>query len=73
MEGAALEWNYPARFGGNPAYFSFFREQTRTYLESDLLTDPQCVEYRLKILVGDALEVVKRNQGCSYAELMKTV
>jgi len=40
----------------NQADFPFFREQAR-----ELLTDAQWVEYLLKFLIGDALEIVKRN------------
>lgn len=38
------------QFGGNPADFPFFREHTRTYLESELLNDAQRVEYFPKFL-----------------------
>ena len=35
----------PTQFNGNPADFPFFRDQVCTYLESELLTDSQRVEY----------------------------
>ena len=35
----------PTQFNGNPADFPFFREQTRTHLESEILTDAQRIEY----------------------------
>ena len=63
----------PTRFSGNPVDFPFFRDQIRTHLESDLLTDAQCVEYLLKFVTGEALEVVKRNRGCSFNDIMKTL
>lgn len=63
----------PTQFDGNPADFPFFRDQTRTHLESELLTDAQRVEYLPKFLKGEALEVIKRNRGCSYKDLMKTL
>ena len=63
----------PTRFSGNPVDFPFFRDQIRTHLESDLLTDAQRVEYLPKFVTGEALEVVKRNRGCSFNDLMKTL
>ena len=63
----------PTRFSGNPVDFPFFREQMRTHLESDLLTDAQRVEYLPKFVTGEALEVVKRNRGCSFNDIMKTL
>ena len=63
----------PTQFSGNPAEFPFFREQVRTHLESDLLTDAQQVEYLPKFVAGEALEVVKRNRGCTFNEIMKTL
>lgn len=63
----------PTQFNGNPADFPFFREQTRTHLESELLTDAQRIEYLPKFLKGEALEVIERNRGCSYKDLMKTL
>ena len=63
----------PTQFNGNPADFPFFREQTRTHLESELLTDAQRIEYLPKFLKGEALEVIERNIGCSYKDLMKTL
>ena len=44
---------------GNPADFPCFREQTRTHLESELLTDAQRVKYLPKFLKGEALEVIE--------------
>lgn len=43
------------------------------HLESDLLTDAQRVEYLPKFVTGEALEVVKRNRGCSFSDIMKTL
>lgn len=63
----------PTRFSGNPVDFPFFRDQMRTHLESDLLTDAQRVEYLPKFVTGEALEVVKRNRGCSFNDSMKTL
>ena len=63
----------PTRFSGNPVDFPFFRDQIRTHLESDLLTDAQRVEYLPKFVTGEALEVVKRNRGCSFNDIMKTL
>ena len=63
----------PTQFNGNPADFPVFREQTRTHLESELLTDAQRIEYLPKFLKGEALEVIERNRGCSYKDLMKTL
>lgn len=63
----------PTQFGGNPADFPFFRDQVRTHLESELLTDAQRVEYLLKFLKGVAREVIERNRGCSYYDLMRTL
>ena len=63
----------PTQFSGNPAEFPFFREQVRTHLESDLLTDAQQVEYPPKFVAGEALEVVKRKRGCTFNEIMKTL
>ena len=39
----------------------------------DLLTDAQRVEYFPKFVTGEALEVVNRNRGCSFNEIMKTL
>ena len=61
------------QFSGNPAEFPLFREQVRTHLESDLLTDAQQVEYLPKFVAGEALKVVKRNRGCTFNEIMKTL
>ena len=63
----------PTRFSGNPVDFPFFCDQIRTHLESDLLTDAQRVEYLPKFVTGEALEVVKRNRGCSFNDIMKTL
>ncbi|PFX25687.1 hypothetical protein AWC38_SpisGene9681 [Stylophora pistillata] len=63
----------PTQFSDNPAEFPSFREQTRTHLESELLTDAQRVEYLPKFLKGEALKVIQRNRGCSYDDLMKTL
>ena len=63
----------PTQFSGNPAELPFFREQGRTHLESDLLTDAQQVECLPKFVAGEALEVVKRNRGCTFNEIMKTL
>ena len=63
----------PTQFSGHPAEFPFFRDQVRIHLESELLTDAQRVMYLPKFLTGDALEVVNRNRGCSYEELLKTL
>ncbi|KAL9979138.1 hypothetical protein ACROYT_G016753 [Oculina patagonica] len=41
--------------------------------KSDLLTDAQRVEYLPKFVTGEALEVVKRNRGCSFIDIMKTL
>ena len=60
----------PTQFSGKPADFPFLRKQLQEHLESDLLTDAQRVEYLPKFLSGDALEVVKRNRGCSYDDLL---
>ena len=51
---------------------TFFREQVRMHLDSDLLTDAQQVEYLPKFVAGEALEVVKRNRGCTFNEIMKS-
>jgi len=61
----------PTQFSGNPADFPFFRDQVRTHLKSELLTDAQRVQYLPKFLKGEALEVIERNRGCSYYDLMK--
>ena len=53
-------------------FFSSFHDQIRTHLESNLLTDAQSVEYVPKFVSGEALEVVKRNRGCSFKDIMKT-
>ena len=63
----------PTQFCGNPSEFPFFRKQVRDHLESSLLPDVQRVEYLPKFLSGEALEVVKRNRGCSYTDLIKTL
>ena len=63
----------PTQFSGHPADFPFFRDEVRTHLESELLTDAQRVMYLPKFLTGEALEVVNRNRGCSYEELLKTL
>ena len=63
----------PTQFSGNQVDFPFFRDQIRTHLESDLLTDSQRVEYLPKFVPGEALEVVKRNRGCSFNDIMKTL
>lgn len=63
----------PTQFSGHPAEFPFFRDQVHIHLESELLTDAQRVMYLPKFLTGDALEVVNRNRGCSYEELLKTL
>ncbi|XP_022784666.1 LOW QUALITY PROTEIN: uncharacterized protein LOC111325175 [Stylophora pistillata] len=63
----------PTQFSGNPAEFPFFREQTRTHLESELLNDAQRVDYLPKFLKGEALKVIQRNRGCSYDDLMRTL
>ena len=63
----------PTRFRGNCCFFfSSFHDQIRTHLESNLLTDAQSVEYVPKFVSGEALEVVKRNRGCSFKDIMKT-
>ena len=61
----------PTQFSGNLAEFPFVREQVRTHLKRDLLTDAQRVEYLPKFEAGEALEVVKRNRGCTFNEIMK--
>ena len=61
------------RFNENPVDFPFFRDQIRTHLESDLLTDAQRIEYLPKFFTGEALEVVTRNRGCSFNDIMKTL
>ena len=63
----------PTRFSRSPVDFPFFRDQIRTHLESALLTDAQRVEYLPKFVTGEALEVVKRNRGCSFNNIMKTL
>ena len=63
----------PTQFSGNPAEFPFFQQQIKTHLESDLLTDAQRVEYLPKFVNGEALEVLKRNRGCSFSDIMKTL
>ena len=63
----------PTRFSESPVDFPFFRNQIRTHLFSDLLTDAQSIEYLLKFVTGEALEVVKRNRGCSFNDIMKTL
>ena len=63
----------PTTFAGNPSEFPFFRGQVRTHLESELLSDAQRVEYLPKFLTGEALEVVRRNRGCSFKVLMETL
>ena len=63
----------PTQFSGHPADFPFFRDQVRTHLEGDLLTDAQRVMYLPKFLTGEALDVLNRNRGCSYEELLKTL
>lgn len=61
----------PTQFSGKPSEFPFFRAQIKNHLESDLLTDSQRVEYLPKFLTGDALEVLKRNRGCSYETIVQ--
>lgn len=61
----------PTQFSGKPSEFPFFRAQTKNHLEGDLLTDAQRVEYLPKFLTGDALEVLKRNRGCSYETIVQ--
>ena len=63
----------PTQFSGNPVDFPSFREQIRTHLEGDLLTDAQRVEYLPKVVTGEALEVVKRNRGCSFSDIIETL
>ena len=63
----------PTPFSNNPADFPFFQQQIQTHLESDSLTDAQRVEYLPKFETGEALEVVKRNRGCSFRDIMKTL
>ena len=63
----------PTRFSGSPVNFPFFRDQIRSHLESDLLTDPHCIEYLPEFVTGEALEVVKCNRGCSFNEIMKAL
>ena len=63
----------PTQFSGNPAEFPFFWQQIKTHLESDLLTDAQRVEYLPKFVTGEALEVLKRNRGCSFSDIIKTL
>ena len=63
----------PTQFSSNPAELPFFREQVRTHLESYALTDAQQVEYLPKLVAGEALDVVKRNRGCTFNEIMKTL
>lgn len=58
----------PTQFSGHPADFPFFRDQVRTHLESELLTDAQRVMYLPRFPTGEALEVVNRKRGCSYEE-----
>lgn len=63
----------PTKFSGNPSEFPFFQAQVQAHLESRLLSDAQKVEYLPKFLTGEALEVVKRNRGCSFKVLMETL
>ena len=49
----------PTQYGGSPADFPFFRDQVRTHLESELLTNAQHVEYLPKFHKGEALEVIE--------------
>ena len=63
----------PTQFSGNQADFPFFRDQVHTHLESELLTDAQRVKYLPKFVKGEALEVIERNIGCFYSDLMKTL
>ena len=63
----------PTRFSGNPVDYPSFRDQIRTHLESDLLTGAQRVEYLPKFVTGEALDVVKRNRGSSFKDIMKTL
>ena len=63
----------PTRFSRNPVDFPFFCDQFHTHLEGDFLTDAQRVEYLPKFVTGEALEVVKRNRGCSFNDIMKTL
>ena len=44
-----------------------------TLLKSDLLTDAQRVEYLPRFVTGEDLEVLKRNRGCSFNDIMKTL
>ncbi|XP_028513775.1 uncharacterized protein LOC110239139 [Exaiptasia diaphana] len=60
----------PTQFSGKPADFPFLRKQLREHLETEHLSDAQRVEYLPKFLCGEALEVVKRNRGCSYQDLV---
>jgi hypothetical protein len=60
----------PTQFSGKPADFPFLRKQLKEHLETELLSDAQRVEYLPKFLCGDALEVIKRNRGCSYKDLV---
>ena len=73
MEGTNLSGIRPTQFSGNPVDFPRFREQIHTHLEDDLLTDAQRVEYLPKFVTGEALEVVRRNRGCSFNDIMKTL
>ena len=61
------------QFSGNPVDFPSFREQIRTHLEGDLLNDAQRVEYLPKFVTGEALEVIKRNRGCSFSDIIETL
>ena len=60
----------PTQFSGKPADFPFLRKQLSEHLESQFLSDAQRVEYLPKFLCGDALEVIKRNRGCLYDDLV---
>ncbi|XP_031550293.1 uncharacterized protein LOC116287752 [Actinia tenebrosa] len=61
----------PRQFSGKPSGFPFFCAQIKNHLEGDLLIDAQRVEYLPKFLIGDALEVLKRNRGCSYETIVQ--
>ena len=63
----------PTQFSGNPVDFPSFREQIRTHLEGDLLTDAQRVKYLPKFVTGEALEVVKRKRGYSFSDIIETL
>lgn len=73
VEGTNAQWNTADAVKRKPSRFFLLSRTNRTYLEGDLFTDAHRVEYLPKFVSGEALEVVKRNKGCSFCDIIKTL